>query len=89
MVQGVNRMRYRLKEWSFVFFDLGSKEAARRVRLLRGLRRVGAALRNQSVYCMPYSAGFAMTIAGQNWWTFYLNFNLVAETAPFVLRRIR
>ena len=46
-----------LKEWSFVFFDLGSKEAARRVRLLRGLRRVGAALRNQSVYCMPYSTG--------------------------------
>jgi hypothetical protein len=44
-----------LKEWSFVFFDLGSKEAARRVRLLRGLRRIGAALRNQSVYCMPYS----------------------------------
>ena len=46
-----------LKEWSFVFFDLGSNEAARRVRLLRGLRRVGAALRNQSVYCMPYSTG--------------------------------
>ena len=46
-----------LKEWSFVFFDLGSNEAARRVRLLRGLRRVGAALRNQSVYCMPYSSG--------------------------------
>ena len=46
-----------LKEWSFVFFDLGSNEAARRVRLLRGLRRTGAALRNQSVYCMPYSTG--------------------------------
>ena len=46
-----------LKEWSFVFFDLGSNEAARRVRLLRGLRRIGAALRNQSVYCMPYSTG--------------------------------
>ena len=45
-----------LKEWSFVFFDMGSKESARRVRLLRGLRRVGAALRNQSVYCMPYSS---------------------------------
>ena len=50
-------MKFQMKEWSFVFFDLGSKEAARRVRLLRGLRRVGAALRNQSVYCMPYSAG--------------------------------
>lgn len=48
-------MDARLKEWSFVFFDMGSKESARRVRLLRGLRRVGAALRNQSVYCMPYS----------------------------------
>ena len=46
-----------LKEWSFVFFDMGSNEAARRVRLLRGLRRIGAALRNQSVYCMPYSTG--------------------------------
>jgi hypothetical protein len=46
-----------LKEWSFVFFDMKSQEAARRVRLLRGLRRVGAALRNQSVYCMPYSTG--------------------------------
>jgi polyhydroxyalkanoate synthesis regulator phasin len=46
-----------LKEWSFVFFDMGSNEAARRVRLLRGLRRIGAALRNQSVYCMPYSMG--------------------------------
>ena len=48
-------MKEQLKEWSFVFFDLGSNEAARRVRLLRGLRRIGAALRNQSVYCMPYS----------------------------------
>tara|TARA_R110002020_G_scaffold84375_3_gene209051 strand:+ start:13916 stop:14410 length:495 start_codon:yes stop_codon:yes gene_type:complete len=48
-------MDTRLKEWSFVFFDMGSKESARRVRLLRGLRRIGAALRNQSVYCMPYS----------------------------------
>jgi uncharacterized membrane-anchored protein YjiN (DUF445 family) len=36
---------------------MGSNEAARRVRLLRGLRRIGAALRNQSVYCMPYSTG--------------------------------
>ena len=44
-----------LKEWSFVFFDMGSNESARRVRLLRGLRRLGAALRNQSVYCMPYA----------------------------------
>jgi len=49
-------MDTQLKEWSFVFFDMGSKESARRVRLLRGLRRVGAALRNQSVYCMPYSS---------------------------------
>jgi len=57
MVIGVNIVDSNLKEWSFVFFDLGAKEAARRVRLLRGLRRVGAALRNQSVYCMPYSTG--------------------------------
>jgi len=48
-------MKSRIKEWSFVFFDLGAKEAVRRVRLLRGLRRVGATLHNQSVYCMPYS----------------------------------
>ena len=46
-----------IKEWSFAFFDLGSKESARRVRLHRNLRRVGAALHSQSVYCMPYSKG--------------------------------
>jgi len=46
-----------IKEWSFAFFDLGSKESARRVRLHRNLRRVGAALHSQSVYCMPYSQG--------------------------------
>ena len=55
-------MKSVIKEWSFVFFDLGSNEAARRVRLLRGLRRVGAALRNQSVYCMPYSTGSFMSL---------------------------
>ena len=42
-------------KWSFAFFDLGSKETARRVRLHRNLRRVGAAIHSQSVYCMPYS----------------------------------
>tara|TARA_R110002020_G_scaffold317447_7_gene533069 strand:+ start:27 stop:521 length:495 start_codon:yes stop_codon:yes gene_type:complete len=46
-----------IKEWSFAFFDLGSKESTRRVRLHRNLRRVGAALHSQSVYCMPYSKG--------------------------------
>jgi len=55
-------MKSMIREWSFVFFDLGSKEAARRVRLLRGLRRVGAALRNQSVYCMPYSTNSFMSL---------------------------
>ena len=47
-------MRNPLK-WSFAFFDLGSKETARRVRLHRNLRKVGAAIHSQSVYCMPYS----------------------------------
>tara|TARA_R100001039_G_C1819066_1_gene87741 strand:+ start:134 stop:625 length:492 start_codon:yes stop_codon:yes gene_type:complete len=42
-------------EWSFAFFDLGAKQAARRVRLHRNLRDVGAAIHSQSVYCMPYS----------------------------------
>ena len=42
-------------EWSFAFFDLGSKEISRRGRLHRNLRRVGAAIHSQSVYCMPYS----------------------------------
>ena len=42
-------------EWSFAFFDLGSKETSRRGRLHRNLRRVGAAIHSQSVYCMPYS----------------------------------
>jgi hypothetical protein len=42
-------------KWSFAFFDLGSKETARRVRLHRNLRKVGAAIHSQSVYCMPYS----------------------------------
>lgn len=42
-------------EWSFAFFDLGAKEAARRARLHRNLRDVGAAIHSQSVYCMPYS----------------------------------
>ena len=47
-------MRNPLK-WSFAFFDLGSKETARRVRLHRNLKKVGAAIHSQSVYCMPYS----------------------------------
>lgn len=42
-------------KWSFAFFDLGSKETARRVRLHRNLKKVGAAIHSQSVYCMPYS----------------------------------
>ena len=42
-------------EWAFAFFDLGSKESARRVRLHRNLKKVGAAIHSQSVYCMPYS----------------------------------
>ena len=48
-------MNKKIKEWSFAFFDLSSKESARRVRLHRSLRRIGAALHSQSVYCMPYS----------------------------------
>ena len=48
-------MNKEIKEWSFAFFDLSSKESARRVRLHRSLRRIGAALHSQSVYCMPYS----------------------------------
>ena len=47
-------MRNPLK-WAFAFFDLGSKETARRVRLHRNLKKVGAAIHSQSVYCMPYS----------------------------------
>lgn len=43
-------------KWSFAFFDIGSKETARRVRLHRNLKKVGAAIHSQSVYCMPYSA---------------------------------
>ena len=42
-------------EWAFAFFDFGSKESARRVRLHRNLKKVGAAIHSQSVYCMPYS----------------------------------
>ena len=48
-------MNKKIKEWSFAFFDLSSKESARRVRVHRNLRRIGAALHSQSVYCMPYS----------------------------------
>ena len=50
-------MEKEIKEWSFVFFDMGFDESARRVRLHRNLRRVGATIHSQSVYCMPYSAG--------------------------------
>ena len=53
-----------IKEWSFAFFDLGSNESARRVRLHRNLRRVGAALHSQSVYCMPYSQGSFRSLKG-------------------------
>ena len=40
--------------WTFVVFDLTTEEFARRVRLLRELRKEGAAMNSQSVYCAPY-----------------------------------
>ena len=53
-------------EWAFAFFDLGSKESARRVRLHRNQKKVGAAIHSQSVYCMPYSInGFKSLKDGQ------------------------
>ena len=42
-------MEKEIKEWSFVFFDMGFKESARRVRLHRNLRRVGATIPEDSV----------------------------------------
>ena len=41
--------------WTFVVFDLTAEEFARRVRLLRELRKEGAAMHSQSVYCAPYT----------------------------------
>ena len=41
--------------WTFVVFDLTTEEFARRVRLLRELRKEGAAMHSQSVYCAPYT----------------------------------
>ena len=41
--------------WTFVLFDLTAEEFARRVRLLRELRKEGAAMHSQSVYCAPYT----------------------------------
>ena len=44
-----------LNEWVFIFFDMGSEEFTKRVRLHRQFKAMGAAIHSQSVYCAPYT----------------------------------
>ena len=43
------------RNWTFVVFDMTASDFARRVRLHRNLKKQGAAMHTQSVYCAPYT----------------------------------
>jgi len=45
----------KVSNWTFIVFDLTADAFARRVRLHRNLKKEGAAMHSQSVYCAPYT----------------------------------
>jgi soluble P-type ATPase len=43
-------------KWTLAFYDMASADFTKRARVTRELKKQGAAMHSQSVYCVPYTA---------------------------------
>ena len=44
------------RKWTLAFYDMASADFTKRARVTRELKKQGAAMHSQSVYCVPYTA---------------------------------